>query len=99
MDELRPNLGLLGVNLMENEAFHLNHNHNHNQEKRKCSSTSSNEQDFGIYGVHQTLEASPPTPAATPGRNSVGTTSAVGQYHTLQSFTKSKLLKKYSPFI
>ncbi|KZC11546.1 Homeobox protein prophet of Pit-1 [Dufourea novaeangliae] len=73
MDELRPNLGLLGVGLVENESFHLNHN----QEKRKCSSTSSNEQDFGLYGVHQGLEASPPTPAATPGRSSVGATSAV----------------------
>ena len=72
MDELRPNLGLLGVNLMENESFHINHNHN--QEKRKCSSANSNEQDFSIYGVHQSLEASPPTPAATPGRNSVGAT-------------------------
>lgn len=74
MDELRPNLGLLGVGLVENESFHLNHN----QEKRKCSSASSNEQDFGLYGVHQGLEASPPTPAATPGRNSVGATTAVG---------------------
>ncbi|KOC60420.1 Paired box protein Pax-7 [Habropoda laboriosa] len=74
MDELRPNLGLLGVGLVENESFHLNHN----QEKRKCSSTSSNEQDFSLYGVHQGLEASPPTPAATPGRSSVGATSSVG---------------------
>ncbi|OAD57533.1 Paired box protein Pax-7 [Eufriesea mexicana] len=74
MDELRPNLGLLGVGLVENESFHLNHN----QEKRKCSSTSSNEQDFSLYGVHQGLEASPPTPAATPGRSSVGATSTVG---------------------
>ncbi|XP_043262752.1 homeobox protein unc-42 [Colletes latitarsis] len=74
MDELRPNLGLLGVGLVENDSFHLNHN----QEKRKCSSTSSNEQDFGLYGVHQGLEASPPTPAATPGRSSVGATSSVG---------------------
>ncbi|KAG9428775.1 homeobox protein prophet of Pit-1 [Apis mellifera carnica] len=72
MDELRPNLGLLGVGLVENETFHLN------QEKRKCSSTSSNEQDFSLYGVHQGLEASPPTPAATPGRSSVGATSTVG---------------------
>ncbi|PBC25327.1 hypothetical protein APICC_07212 [Apis cerana cerana] len=71
MDELRPNLGLLGVGLVENETFHLN------QEKRKCSSTSSNEQDFSLYGVHQGLEASPPTPAATPGRSSVGATSTV----------------------
>ncbi|KAK1122031.1 hypothetical protein K0M31_009877 [Melipona bicolor] len=74
MDELRPNLGLLGVGLVENDSFHLNHN----QEKRKCSSTSSNEQDFSLYGVHQGLEASPPTPAATPGRSSVGATSTVG---------------------
>ncbi|KAF7998529.1 hypothetical protein HCN44_010937 [Aphidius gifuensis] len=74
MDELRPNLGLLGVGLVENDTFHLNHN----QEKRKCSSTSSNEQDFGLYGVHQGLEASPPTPAATPGRNSVGNPTSVG---------------------
>ncbi|XP_058789374.1 homeobox protein unc-42-like [Phymastichus coffea] len=75
MDELRPNLGLLGaVNLMETEAFHLNHS----QEKRKCSSTSSNEQDFGLYGVHQALEASPPTPAVTPGRSSVGASNSVG---------------------
>ncbi|KAG7198075.1 hypothetical protein KM043_018243 [Ampulex compressa] len=74
MDELRPNLGLLGVGLVENDSFHLNHN----QEKRKCSSASSNEQDFGLYGVHQGLEASPPTPAATPGRSSVGATSSVG---------------------
>lgn len=73
MDELRPNLGLLGVGLVENETFHLN------QEKRKCSSTSSNEQDFSLYGVHQGLEASPPTPAATPGRSSVGATSTVGE--------------------
>lgn len=75
MDELRPNLGLLGVGLVENDAFHLNHN----QEKRKCSSASSNEQDFGLYGVHQGLEASPPTPAATPGRNSVGNATSVGE--------------------
>lgn len=75
MDELRPNLGLLGVGLVENDSFHLNHN----QEKRKCSSTSSNEQDFSLYGVHQGLEASPPTPAATPGRSSVGATSSVGE--------------------
>lgn len=75
MDELRPNLGLLGVGLVENDTFHLNHN----QEKRKCSSTSSNEQDFGLYGVHQGLEASP-TPAATPGRNSVGNASNVGEH-------------------
>ncbi|KYN04296.1 Paired mesoderm homeobox protein 2A [Cyphomyrmex costatus] len=74
MDELRPNLGLLGVGLVENDSFHLNHN----QEKRKCSSASSNEQDFGLYGVHQGLEASPPTPAATPGRSSVGATTTVG---------------------
>ncbi|EFN86198.1 Homeobox protein prophet of Pit-1 [Harpegnathos saltator] len=74
MDELRPNLGLLGVGLVENDSFHLNHN----QEKRKCSSASSNEQDFGLYGVHQGLEASPPTPAATPGRSSVGATASVG---------------------
>lgn len=74
MDELRPNLGLLGVGLVENDTFHLN------QEKRKCSSTSSNEQDFSLYGVHQGLEASPPTPAATPGRSSVGATSTVGEY-------------------
>ncbi|KAK0073601.1 hypothetical protein PV325_009504, partial [Microctonus aethiopoides] len=74
MDELRPNLGLLGVGLVENESFHLNHN----QEKRKCSSTSSNEQDFGLYGVHQGLDTSPPTPAATPGRNSVGNPTSVG---------------------
>ncbi|XP_026668724.1 homeobox protein orthopedia-like [Ceratina calcarata] len=74
MDELRPNLGLLGVGLVENDSFHLNHN----QEKRKCSSASSNEQDFSLYGVHQGLEASPPTPAATPGRSSVGATSTVG---------------------
>ncbi|KAF7392604.1 hypothetical protein HZH66_008437 [Vespula vulgaris] len=76
MDELRPNLGLLGVGLVENDSFHLNHN----QEKRKCSSASSNEQDFGLYGVHQGLEASPPTPAATPGRSSVGATTTVGVY-------------------
>lgn len=76
MDELRPNLGLLGVGLVENDTFHLNHN----QEKRKCSSTSSNEQDFGLYGVHQGIEASPPTPAATPGRNSVGSASTVGEF-------------------
>ena len=76
MDELRPNLGLLGVGLVENDSFHLNHN----QEKRKCSSASSNEQDFGLYGVHQGLEASPPTPAATPGRSSVGATTTVGEY-------------------
>ena len=75
MDELRPNLGLLGVGLVENDTFHLNHN----QEKRKCSSTSSNEQDFSLYGVHQGLEASPPTPAATPGRNSVGNPGSVGK--------------------
>ncbi|CAD6234128.1 GSCOCG00007580001-RA-CDS [Cotesia congregata] len=74
MDELRPNLGLLGVGLVENDTFHINHN----QEKRKCSSASSNEQDFGLYGVHQGLEASPPTPAATPGRNSVGNATSVG---------------------
>ncbi|XP_031785839.1 homeobox protein prophet of Pit-1 [Nasonia vitripennis] len=73
MDELRPNLGLLGVNLMENEAFHINHN----QEKRKCNSASSNEQDFGIYGVHQSLETSPPTSTGTPGRNSVGAVTSV----------------------
>lgn len=82
MDELRPNLGLLGVGLVENESFHLNHN----QEKRKCSSASSNEQDFGLYGVHQGLEASPPTPAATPGRSSVGATSSVGKYLLLSSY-------------
>lgn len=75
MDELRPNLGLLGVGLVENDTFHINHN----QEKRKCSSASSNEQDFGLYGVHQGLEASPPTPAATPGRNSVGNATSVGE--------------------
>lgn len=75
MDELRPNLGLLGVGLVDNDSFHINHN----QEKRKCSSTSSNEQDFGLYGVHQGLEASPPTPAATPGRNSVGNATSVGK--------------------
>lgn len=77
MDELRPNLGLLGVGFVENDSLHLNHN----QEKRKCSSTSSNEQDFGLYGVHQGLEASPPTPAATPGRNSVGANSTVGKFN------------------
>lgn len=83
MDELRPNLGLLGVGLVENDSFHLNHN----QEKRKCSSTSSNEQDFGLYGVHQGLEASPPTPAATPGRSSVGASSAsVGRYSCQSNF-------------
>ena len=71
MNELRRTLGLLSVNLMENEAFHLNHNHN--SEKRKCSSASSNEQDFGLYGVHQVLEGPSPTttPVSTPGRNVV----------------------------
>lgn len=78
MDELRPNLGLLGVNLMENDAFHINHNHN--QEKRKCNSASSNEQDFGIYGVHQSLETTPPTSTGTSGRNSVGAVTSVGLY-------------------
>lgn len=85
MDELRPNLGLLGVGLVENDSFHLNHN----QEKRKCSSTSSNEQDFGLYGVHQGLEASPPTPAATPGRSSVGATSSVGKYPSVVFYDAS----------
>lgn len=75
MDELRPNLGLLGVGLVDNDTFHINHN----QEKRKCSSTSSNEQDFSIYGVHQGIDTSPPTPAATPGRNSVGNPTSVGK--------------------
>lgn len=77
MDDLRPNLGLLGVNLMENEAFHLNHSHS--QEKRKCNSTSSNEQDFSIYGVHQGLEASSSAQTVTHGRSSVGAASAAGQ--------------------
>lgn len=83
MDELRPNLGLLGaVNLMENEVFHLNHS----QEKRKCSSASSNEQDFGLYGVHQAIEASSPTSAVTSGRNSVSASSSVGKYAVKKYF-------------
>lgn len=76
MEDLRPNLGLLGVNLMESENFHFNHS----QDKRKCNSTNSNEHDFSLYAVHQSLESGPPTPATTPVRNSVGTSSTVGLY-------------------
>ncbi|XP_014225510.1 homeobox protein prophet of Pit-1-like [Trichogramma pretiosum] len=70
MDDLRPNLGLLGVNLMENDTFHINHN----QEKRKCSSTSSNEQDF-MYAVHQSLETNPSNVSIATSRNSTSNTS------------------------
>lgn len=77
MDDLRPNLGLLGVNLMENENFHFNHNHN--QDKRKCNSSNSNEHDFSLYAVHQSLDSGPPTPATTPVRNNIGTSSSVGK--------------------
>lgn len=82
MDELRPNLGLLGVNLMENEAFHINHN----QEKRKCNSNSSNEQDFGIYGVHQSLDTSSPTPTVTSSRNSINNTSTASRFFLVYLF-------------
>lgn len=74
MDDLRPNLGLLGVNLMENENFHFNHN----QDKRKCNTSSSNEHDFSLYAVHQSLDSGPPTPATTPVRNSISSASTGG---------------------
>ena len=79
MDELRPNLGLLGVNLMESETFHINH-----QEKRKCNSTSSNEQDF-MYGVHPGLETSSSTGSLTTGRNNSNTSTLGNNYKTLLS--------------
>ncbi|XP_014204680.1 homeobox protein prophet of Pit-1 [Copidosoma floridanum] len=84
MDELRPNLGLLGVNLMENDVFHLNHS----QDKRKCNSNSSNEQDFGIYGVHQNMDTSSPSPTINSSRNSVNTAPTVtsdGAFKKLKS--------------
>lgn len=82
MDELRPNLSLLSVNLVENEVFHLNHN----QERKKCNSNGSNEQDFSLYSSHQNIESGSPTHIS----------SSISARNTLAACTTGKIRCKIS---